>query len=82
MYLVLFDTLQADLGVSDKEGRTALHYAITTKSVPCVQTITETRVINCTAVESTSVCTMWQCCIHPRYKIAILSAPVYPSVKY
>lgn len=35
---------QADLGVSDRDGRTALHYAVTTRSLPCVQTIVETRV--------------------------------------
>lgn len=35
---------QADMGVSDKQGRTALHYAVTCNSLPCVQAIVETNV--------------------------------------
>lgn len=39
----MFST-QADMGVSDKQGRTALHYAVTCNSLPCVQAIVETNV--------------------------------------
>ncbi len=35
---------QADMGISDKQGRTALHYAVTCNSLPCVQAIVETNV--------------------------------------
>ena len=37
-------TLQADLGVSDDQGWTALHYAVSRQSLPCVQAIVETNV--------------------------------------
>lgn len=36
--------VQADLGASDDQGRTALHYAISIQSLPCVQAIVETNV--------------------------------------
>ena len=34
------------MGVSDEEGRTALHYAVTCKTLPCVQAIVDTSVIS------------------------------------
>jgi ankyrin repeat protein len=33
---------KADIGISDDQGRTALHYAVMCNSLPCVQAIIET----------------------------------------
>lgn len=37
-------SFKADLGISDNHGRTALHYAVICKSLPCAQAIVETKV--------------------------------------
>ncbi|CAI8052884.1 Putative ankyrin repeat protein MM_0045, partial [Geodia barretti] len=55
---------KADLGISDSQGRTALHYAVLYNSLPCAQAIVETSPNDINLIDTAGQSALHLVCIH------------------